>query len=51
VNAVAVTPDGRFAVSGSDDKTLCLWDLRPYYEQLLEVSLPEEYLLSRPGGM
>ena len=27
VRAVAVTPDGRRAVSGSDDRTLRLWDL------------------------
>ena len=27
VMAVAVTPDGRRAVSGSDDRTLKVWDL------------------------
>jgi WD40 repeat protein len=27
VTAVAVTPDGRTAVSGSSDNTLCVWDL------------------------
>ena len=27
VKAVAVTPDGRRAVSGSDDRTLKVWDL------------------------
>ncbi len=27
VNAVAVTPDGRFAISGSSDKTLRVWEL------------------------
>jgi len=27
VNGVAVTPDGRRAVSASDDKTLKVWDL------------------------
>ena len=29
VRAVAVTPDGRRAVSGSDDQTLKVWDLEP----------------------
>jgi len=28
VNAVAVTPDGRGAVSGSQDKPLKVWDLK-----------------------
>jgi WD40 repeat protein len=28
VNALAVTPDGRLAISGSTDKTLKVWDLR-----------------------
>ena len=28
VRAVAVTPDGRRAVSASDDRTLKVWDLR-----------------------
>jgi WD40 repeat protein len=28
VNAVALTPDGRRAVSGSNDTTLRVWDLR-----------------------
>jgi WD40 repeat protein len=28
VNAVAITPDGRRALSGSDDSTLRVWDLR-----------------------
>jgi len=27
VNAVAVTPDGRYAISASDDKTLKVWEL------------------------
>lgn len=27
VNCVQITPDGRFAVSGSDDKTVKVWDL------------------------
>ncbi|MDT9296124.1 MAG: WD40 repeat domain-containing protein, partial [Arthrospira platensis PCC 7345] len=27
VNAVAIAPDGKRAVSASDDKTLKLWDL------------------------
>ena len=27
VNTVAITPDGRYAVSGSDDETLRVWDL------------------------
>ena len=27
VTCVAISPDGRWAVSGSDDKTLCLWRL------------------------
>ncbi|MCP4582820.1 MAG: TIR domain-containing protein [candidate division Zixibacteria bacterium] len=27
VSAVAVTPDGRFAISGSDDETLKVWDI------------------------
>ncbi|MCK5217632.1 MAG: hypothetical protein KAJ93_07575, partial [Methanosarcinales archaeon] len=28
VRAVAVTPDGRFAVSASNDRTLKVWDLK-----------------------
>ncbi|HJH31809.1 MAG TPA: hypothetical protein C5S50_06455 [Methanosarcinaceae archaeon] len=27
VNAVAVTPDGKHAISGSDDNTLRVWDI------------------------
>ncbi len=27
MNAVAITPDGKYAVSGSNDKTLKVWDL------------------------
>ncbi|CAD6492343.1 MAG: WD domain, G-beta repeat [Candidatus Argoarchaeum ethanivorans] len=27
VNAVAVTPDGRYAISGSWDRTLKVWDI------------------------
>lgn len=27
VNAVAITPDGRFALSGSSDSTLKLWEI------------------------
>ena len=27
VNAVAVTPDGKKAISGSDDSTLKVWDI------------------------
>jgi WD40 repeat protein len=27
VNAVAVSPDGRFIVSGSDDRTVKVWEL------------------------
>jgi WD40 repeat protein len=33
VNAVAVTPDGRLAVSGSWDRTLRIWDLESGAEQ------------------
>ncbi|MFM2060704.1 MAG: hypothetical protein RLZZ507_374 [Cyanobacteriota bacterium] len=32
VRAVAITPDGKKAVSGSDDKTLKLWNLETYQE-------------------
>ena len=28
VSAVAITPDGRRAVSGSEDRTLRVWDLQ-----------------------
>ncbi|MFM5961962.1 MAG: WD40 repeat domain-containing protein, partial [Dolichospermum sp.] len=27
VNAIAITPDGRTVISGSDDKTIKTWDL------------------------
>ena len=27
VNSVQITPDGWYAVSGSDDKTVKIWDL------------------------
>ena len=27
IHAVAMTPDGRYAISGSDDRTAKLWDL------------------------
>ena len=30
VNSVAISPDGKRLVSGSDDKTLCLWDLEDF---------------------
>ncbi len=32
---VAVTPDGRWAVSGSEDRTLKLWDLESGASRLL----------------
>ena len=28
VSTVAITPDGHYAVSGSDDNTLKVWDLK-----------------------
>lgn len=40
VNAVVVTPDGRNAISGSDDGTLRLWDVRTG-EQLREFQAHE----------
>lgn len=36
VNCVAVSPDGRLLASGSDDQTLCLWDL-PANRQLRRI--------------
>ena len=36
VNAVAVTPDGRTAVSGSDDTTVRVWDLATGQARTLE---------------
>ena len=27
ISSVALTPDGRWALTGSHDKTACLWDL------------------------
>jgi WD40 repeat protein len=32
VRALAVTPNGRYVISGSDDKTLKVWDLESYKE-------------------
>ena len=36
VNAVSITPDGRRAVSGSDDKTLRVWDMETGESRVLE---------------
>ena len=40
---VAVTPDGRRAVSASDDHTLCVWDLESG-EELAMIVLDGEVL-------
>ena len=51
VNGVAITPDGKYAVSASSDKTLKVWDL----EQCVIVSnftgdsLFLTYCISRDG--
>ena len=36
VSAVAITSDGRLAVSGGDDKTLRIWDLETGHHRVLE---------------
>jgi WD40 repeat protein len=40
VNAVAITPDGRLTVSGSDDETLKVWDLASGRERATLIGHP-----------
>ncbi|KAG8707514.1 hypothetical protein FRC11_007367, partial [Ceratobasidium sp. 423] len=34
INSVAISPNGQFAVSGSEDRTIRVWDLRPKQPQV-----------------
>ena len=48
MHAVAVTPDGRQAVSGCEDGTLKLWDLGADEEAVVAATMLSDSPLSRP---
>jgi len=51
VKAVALTPDGRLAVSASDDGTLIMWDLATGQVQLkLKTNAPLWCVAIAPNG-
>ena len=46
VNAIAVSPDGRWIATGSDDKTICLWPMPDFSKPPLHT-LPREELIAK----
>ena len=46
IRSIAFSPDGRSLVSGSDDRSVCVWNIRDGSSKQMPVAYPAGYFLS-----